>query len=292
MAVDTAIIGGGPAGATCGLWLKLLGHAPIVIESRERLGGALCESGYANPWNTGMGLVSGRESAARIHDHLRAADVEFHCGRRVETVRKCEEGYQLSTTGGAGSGILNARHVVLATGISPVSGGFENRAGFEIGPGPAILEEDFGGQRVAILGGGDNGFEHYGLVRERGADLVRLFARTVRAQRQFVAAVPPEDLQTGPYTVDAAARTVDGVSFDRILVFYGYEARIDFLGDIEVMRDDRGFVATEAATAETGCAGLFAIGDMAGRGHPCCITAMADGVAAAKAIANRLDSGQ
>ena len=33
------IIGGGPAGASCALWLKKLGHEPLLLEAGDRLGG-------------------------------------------------------------------------------------------------------------------------------------------------------------------------------------------------------------------------------------------------------------
>ncbi len=291
MTFDAVIIGGGPAGATCGLWLKLLGHAPIVIEARDRLGGVLCDSDYANPWITGMGQVTGAQSAARIHDHLVRAGIDCRCGWRAESVTGGGAGYSTALAGPEGRLSLESRYVVAATGISPVSDGFEHHAGFSVGPGPAVTGADFRGLRVAILGGGDNGYEHYGLVRARGAAAVRLFARSVRAQAHLRAAVPESDCHIGAYDVDPRARMVEGEPFDRILVFYGYEAHTDYLGDLPVGRDQSGYIATNRETAETDSPGLFAAGDLARRGHPCCLTAMADGVAAAKAIASKLDAG-
>jgi len=49
-------------------------------------------------------------------------------------------------------------------------------------------------------------------------------------------------------------------------------------------RTDQGFLATDAVTAETSLPGVYAIGEVAQRMHPCVPTAMADGVIAAKAI--------
>ncbi len=52
----------------------------------------------------------------------------------------------------------------------------------------------------------------------------------------------------------------------------------------ELRRTARGYVATDAVTAQTSCAGVYAIGEVAQRQHPCVVTALADGVVAAKAI--------
>jgi thioredoxin reductase (NADPH) len=58
---DAVVIGGGPAGASCALWLKLLGFSPTIIEERSRLGGLQNDSPYQNDWITPLVGLSGRE---------------------------------------------------------------------------------------------------------------------------------------------------------------------------------------------------------------------------------------
>jgi thioredoxin reductase len=142
---------------------------------------------------------------------------------------------------------------------------------------------------VAVLGGGDNAFENYAYVRNRGAREVHLYARTVRARPQLVTAVDKSGLSVGEYTVDPVARTVDGKRYDLILLFYGWEPQAGFADALHLRRDARGYIMTDAATAQASAPGVYAIGEVANRMHPCVVTSMADGVVAAKAIQAELE---
>jgi thioredoxin reductase len=96
----------------------------------------------------------------------------------------------------------------------------------------------------------------------------------------------------GGYSVDAAARSVNGVSYDLILVFYGWEPCVGFADALGLHRSAQGFIATDMQTAQTSCPGVYAIGEVAQRQHPCVVTALADGVTAAKAIQAKIEAGQ
>jgi thioredoxin reductase len=69
---------------------------------------------------------------------------------------------------------------------------------------------------------------------------------------------------------------------------YGWEPR-QLPDGVEPERDAHGFVRVEPSTCETTCAGIFAVGEVTRRGHPCVTTATADGVVAAKAIQQRIE---
>jgi len=43
---DAVIVGAGPAGASCALWLKMPGFKPCIVERRGALGGLQNESSY------------------------------------------------------------------------------------------------------------------------------------------------------------------------------------------------------------------------------------------------------
>jgi thioredoxin reductase len=156
--------------------------------------------------------------------------------------------------------------------------------GVLVGPGSAIVRQDYQGLSVAVLGGGDNAFENYAYVQGRGARQVHLYARTVRARPQLVAAAAKPDLHRGDYAVDPATRSVNGRQYDLILVFYGWKPQADFADKLQLQRDARGYINTDFATAQSSAAGVYAIGEVANRMHPCVVTSMADGVVAAKAI--------
>lgn len=103
--------------------------------------------------------------------------------------------------------------------------------------------------------------------------------------------MPPEDVRTGAYVVDPERLTVAGERFDVILVLYGWAPNLGWAHALGLDRDARGFVAVDA-DCRASIEGVYAIGEVAQRWHPCCVTAMADGVVAAKAIQARLEGNR
>jgi thioredoxin reductase len=186
------------------------------------------------------------------------------------------------------------RHVVIATGVRARSlPGIPPDAalpGILLGPGEAVVAQSFKGKTVAVLGGGDNAFENALYALDHGARHVEIFARTTRAQAQFMQRFPAQHVHVGTCHVNATARQVNGQTFDLIMVFYGWEPCALFADDLGLQRTNKGFLATDPKTAQTSCPGVYAVGEVAQRQHPCVVTAMADGVAAAKAIQARLEA--
>jgi len=187
---------------------------------------------------------------------------------------------------------LTAPYLVLATGVSPrnLPHPPAPHPQILIGPGAHVLAQDFRGQTVAVLGGGDNAFENALYAMKEGAARVDIYARHVRAQHHFVARMPPTQVFIqDPIHITTEPPRVNGKPYDIVLVCYGWDPCIPALDGITLARDARGFVQTDGATAQTSVAGLYAIGEVAQRQHPCVVTALADGVVAAKAIQQRLE---
>lgn len=82
---------------------------------------------------------------------------------------------------------------------------------------------------------------------------------------------------------------VNGEQFDVIIVLYGWQANIPFSYDFPLRMTERGFIDT-FPNCETSEPYVYAVGEITQRMHPCCVTAMADGVVAAKAIQRSLES--
>ncbi len=285
---DTLIVGGGPAGASAAIWLKRLGLLPLLLEGTGRLGGLQAESPYPNPWVASSPGASGREVAAAIAQSVADAAVETRLTHRVAAAEAVPGGFAVRGSGPGGGFLFRGTLLVVASGVRRRRGGLADRPEILVGPGAHVLQHDFRGLRVALLGGGDNAFDHYGLLSGRGAADLHIHARSVRAQRRFVDAVPARDLSAGRYAVDDRALTVDGRPYDRLLVFYGYEPATEWAAGLGPAAAADGYLATDPATAETSVAGVYAIGELARRMHPSVVTAMADGVVAAKAIQARL----
>jgi thioredoxin reductase (NADPH) len=283
---DAAIIGAGPAGASCALWLARLGCWPILIDAAAAPGGLLRGTPFRNDWIATQPGLTGYELAANLGVSLREAGVPMIMEQRVEAVSGQRDDFTLHRAGGPA---LTSRHVVLATGVEPVRGGLTSGENILIGPGRHVAEAEFSGQRIAVLGGGDNALENYGFIRSRGASAVHVYARTLRGQRAAIAAADPDDLRVGTYDVDERALRVNGQAYDRIVVMYGWTpSPLPKLQEAPA-RDARGFVEVDSRTCETSLPGVFAIGEVTRRNHPSVVTAMADGIVAAKAIQARAE---
>jgi len=311
---DAIVVGAGPAGASCAVWLKQLGFDPLLLESASEPGGLLRSNSYLDVWTVTSPDQTGQDMARQLARQVEISGVQLRCNARV--IRVEHDGtcftvsYQLDAVREPGQSdrgqtclIERAANLVVASGVRAraphdmrsvacfdqhVDSQGDPCAEVLIGPGEHIMNHDFEGLSVAILGGGDNAFENYLFVKSRGASSVRIYARTVRAQHQFVRQVPGDDVCLGAVTFDPRQRSVNGQTYDRVLVFYGWQANVEFLDDISIKRDVRGFLEVDPLTAQTSVAGLYAIGEVTQRMHPCVPTAMADGVVAAKAIERRL----
>src|SRR5690606_12441397 len=266
---DAIIIGAGAGGVSCALWLARLGLTPLLIEAGARVGGLCLAHPLADDWNPSLVGNKGAEAVGG--------------------------GFAVTTREGD---VLHGRHLVLATGARarslPEAAPAQDRArpfpGVLVGPGDHIVAQNFAGRRVAVLGGGDNGFENALYAMDHGAAQVHVYARSVRTLRQFVRRVPAGQVMLGDYTVDPHARVVNGRAYDLVLVFYGWEPCVGFAEGLGLARSERGFIQTDMATAQTSCQGVYAVGEVAQRFHPCVVTAMADGVTAAKAIQARIEA--
>jgi len=220
---DAVIVGGGPAGASCAIWLARLGLAPLLVEAGERLGGLGNDNPFTDDWIAVLPDVTGQQVAANIAASVAAAGVPVRLRAPATAVRPCKGGVEVRL-GGAGQDAVYGKSLVIASGVRARGlPGHPQQArwpGVLIGPGSPIVAQDYAGLTVAVLGGGDNAFENFVYVRNRGARQVDLYARTVRAQQQWVARAGTEGVRVGPYRVDPAARTVDGRAYDLILVLW------------------------------------------------------------------------
>ncbi|MCB1476361.1 MAG: NAD(P)/FAD-dependent oxidoreductase [Rhodobiaceae bacterium] len=282
---QVTIIGGGPAGASCALWLKKLGHDPLLVEAGGRLGGLQVDNPFTNGWIVTSPPAPGDSFAKTIQENIEQAKIEHRLSAKVAAVRKHEGYFAISFDDGEE---IQSHLVVLATGVRAATGGLTRGPGIVFGPGQQIASADFEGKKVAILGGGDNAFENYLYIRDRGAAEVTVFARSVRARDAFRDAVPQADVRRGDYTADTGELTVNGEKFDILAVFYGFRALMPDKVLPSPGLDHAGYVATNSR-CETSIEGLYAIGEIANRMHPCCVTAMADGIVAAKDIQHRLE---
>lgn len=274
---QVVIIGAGPAGISCAIWLHKLGVNCVLLEAAEQAGGLQTVSPYENLWVPGVQGRTGQDIARALQDHVEALGIDLRLARRVEAV---EPGWKVATA----DGVIEASFVVLATGTQPRAGDFRPSPTVAIGPGTPVEAMEVAGRSVAVLGGGDNAFDQARFLVERGARPT-VFSRTPpRAQKLLQDLIPQVPVIAGPYAASQDAMTINGAPFDLFAVMYGFEAVLP--PGIEP-RLDNGYVAVDRFGA-TSLPGLFACGEVTDYWHPCVTTAAAHGIQVAKQISLRV----
>lgn len=281
--MNTIVIGAGPAGCACALWLHQLGCPVLLLEGRAQAGGLQRYSPYENLWLPGVMGLPGQDVAEQLQRQLLARGVDLQLQAPVARVSGTDGAFLVHLHDGR---VLPAAQVVLATGARFRSGGYRDSATVAVGPGHPIEALDVVDKRVAVLGGGDNAFDQYRFLKARGARRVTLFARRVRAQRKLREQVPTDDVVEGPFDADAAAMRVNGQPFDVFSVQFGFEPVVP-PGLEGLQRTEQGFVQADH-WGQTSLSGVYAAGEVAQTFHPSVVTSFAHGVQVAKRIQQRL----
>lgn len=301
---DVAIIGGGPAGLTAGLYLCRSDVDAVVLE-QELPGG---QAVYSPLIENYPGFPEGI-SGADLVDRMKAQVERF--GLEIETFAKVTgmiDGDPLKTLE-LEDGRIKARAVIVATGRSPRKMGIPGEEEY-IGRGVSYCATCdgplFRDQVVIVVGGGDAAVEE-ALHLARFADRViivhrrnELRASSYLQERAF--SEPGLEFMwnseiaevKGDQTVEAAV-VVNGVTGERIdvpisgIFFYvGNIPNTGFLSGI-VKMDQNGYVITDE-NLESNIPGVFAAGDARANRFKQVIVSAAEGALAAASAQRYLES--
>jgi thioredoxin reductase (NADPH) len=282
---DSVIVGGGPAGASCALWLKQLGLEPCILEKGSTLGGLQNSSPYINKWIAVSRGKSGQDIAKDIHANVIEHGVHCRFNNSVNEINRCPGGFSVRTENGTA---VTAKTLVLASGVKAARAGLISAPDVFFGPGDKVHDLPVKGKSIAILGGGDNALENYLFAKQKGVARAKIFARTIVGRRALLNQIDRADLFIGDCKFDPFTKSVNGQCFDYALVMYGWVPALGYARTLGLSVDSRGFVQVDDS-CHTSIAGVYAVGEVTQRMHPCCATAMADGVVAAKAIQSMFD---
>ena len=86
------ILGGGPAGISCALWLKNLGHHPVILESGSETGGTPGQIDRPNRWIAGMPEITSLGLAQKLQEQCTVSDLQVLTEAKVLSV-SCAESH-------------------------------------------------------------------------------------------------------------------------------------------------------------------------------------------------------
>ncbi len=155
---ELAIIGGGPAGVSAGVYAARKRLKTVFIT--ESFGGQSTDSTGVENW-IGTIKISGLDLGQSLENHLRAyanKTVEIIVGEKVSTISKTENGFLIET----GKNKFEAKTILIASGSNrrkldiPGAKEFENKGITYCASCDGPLFSD---QGVVVIGGGNAGFE-------------------------------------------------------------------------------------------------------------------------------------
>ncbi|MBK9617418.1 MAG: NAD(P)/FAD-dependent oxidoreductase [Uliginosibacterium sp.] len=318
------IVGAGPAGLSCALWLKKLGLAPIILDRAALAGGLMNRNTLPNDWVLGQVGETGPSLAARFVRHVASLQVPISLGIDGLSMVRGDLGFQAQWQERGESRRLACAAVVLATGTRVR--GAESLSGVpgleEISPhvryGPTAFDDIPEAARglTLIVGGGDNAAENAHMLLAAGGEVVVVARSEFRAQTAMMARIVANPrarcvskgrilalrpLPTGDFAATLFSEACPSlvVKAQRLHVLTGYEPNSDFSTGFDVdtwralRRDEQAYLCTDAA-GRCGVPGVYAAGDVCNPVFPSVVSAMAHGAMVAKAIERdlRLASSQ
>lgn len=309
------ILGGGPAGLSCGLWLHHLGCDPLILDRNDQLGGLQTSQLHENIWLLGHRDQTGQQLAEQFADHVTSLDFPCHIGTEIRRIDEIEgESFSAKTVDG---NEFHGKAVVLAMGTRPRGPElFAKIPGHELLQDPAVAcfqpgnsvskAPELADQNVCIIGGADNAFKTALFAAEHARHVTILVRSQVTADSYHQRAVH-DVMQDGKVTVSVQTKVVrfergenglllhtqnaaeDTATIDADFVFFrtGYAANDEIVSPwIENQRlstDGGGHLKVDGDMRTT-MPRVYAIGDITDSGHPCVATAIAQGTMAARAL--------
>ena len=156
--LDLAIIGGGPAGLTAGLYATRGGLKNVVMFEMGMPGGQITSSSEIENYPGQTQIVSGMDLMATWPEQCQRFGLKYEMAQ-IETITKVGDTFKVVTND---KKEFEARAVLMATGSVPKKAGFKGENEF-FGRGVSTCATCDGffyrGKEVAVIGGGDSAIE-------------------------------------------------------------------------------------------------------------------------------------
>lgn len=275
---DTIIIGGGPAGVAAGVYAARKQLKALLIA--EEIGGQSTVSDGIENW-VGSVRIAGADLAKSFRTHLDAVKgetLELALGDRVTSLSRTDGGFTIGTRSGKS---YAAKCILIASGAGrrklsiPGADTFEHKGVTYCAScdGPV-----FAGQDVAVIGGGNAGFESalqllayvksVTLIhrhKEFKADPVTVAQALAHPNMRVITHAEPVEVKgdqfvTGLAYTDKDTGETKEISVSGIFVEAGVIPNTEFAKDV-VEFDDVGRIKADPRSQRTSTEGVWAAGD-------------------------------
>lgn len=294
MIYDLIIIGGGPAGITAGIYAARKKINTLLL-TKDFVGQVGKTSSVEN-W-PGTAFISGTELLENFKDHLKKFEIEIKENEEVKGIKKAGEILEISTL----NNNFQAKTVIIASGRNPRPlkvPGEEKFTGKGVSFCATCDAPLFKGKTVAVVGGGNSGFET-ALDLEKYSPKIYILEFSSQVKADEVLQEKAKDAGKISVITQAAVKEIKGKNFVESIVYEDKSSKR--VSELEVQGifveigslpasaflkrlvdfTDWGEVKIDHETSATKTLGLFAAGDVTDIKYKQIVVACGEGAKAA-----------
>ncbi len=293
MKYDVIIIGAGPGGATAGIYVKRQGLNVALIE-RGVIGGLLSESPEIENY-PGFPKISGMEYSEKIKKHLDNLEVPVIFGE-VTDIEKNDEGFKVNVSDTE----YFCKSIILATGTSHKKLNVEGEKEF-YGKGISYCATCdgffFKDKDVAVIGGGNSALNYVNYLSNIASKVYLIHRRNeFRGEPFMVTKISKKE--NVEFILDSIVNSFSGsnslekIKIENVLTKKLSEINVSgafiSIGEnpnnklakiLNLNLNEKGYIKTNDLQ-ETNLEGVYACGDVCGKGWAQAINASAQGMTA------------
>jgi len=306
MIYDLIIIGGGPAGIAAGIYAARQRLNTLLIT--KSFGGQIARKAVAIENYPGFESISGLDLIRKFEKHLKKQKINI----KLDSVVKVRK------TGNFFSILVNSRQkfqsktVIIASGADPRLLEVPGEKEF-IGKGVSYCVACDGplysGKEVAVIGGGNSGFEgaislsnytkkiyilEYGpkvLADETNQELAQKTGKIEVITNAAVKKIKGKDFVSSLIYQDQKSKKLNSLGIEGVFIEIGSQPATSFVkGLVDFNKKDE--IIVNHNTGETKTAGLFATGDVADFSFKQIVIAAGEGAKAALSVSNYLQKNK
>lgn len=294
MDYELAIIGGGPAGCTAGIYATRAGIKTVLFDTG--VGGGLMALSPDIENFPGFKSISGLKLADLMREHVEKY-MNLNFGESVDNLEVSEDEVIVTTS----KATYNVGAVIIATGTEHRKLGIKGEGKF-VGKGVSYCATCdgpfFKGKKVIVVGGGNSALIEAIALKQMGIDVTLVHRRDVlRAEDAYknraievgvnilyethMEEIVGENVVEKVLLHNVKDQTKSEMEVNAVFVSIGEEPKTQLAKQIGLELDERGFIKTDK-NMRTNIKRIYAAGDVTG-GLRQIVTACAEGAIAALA---------